>query len=88
MSHNKEWEHILSTINFDSEKKIQYIEANEIKNAKSSWKGKKCQFEPRILCKIDEEKNRPEIFKKNNINIISIKNGEYALIKENIRYRE
>lgn len=85
MPHNKEWEHILSTINFDSEKKIQYIEANDIKNAKSSWeKDEKCQFEPRLLCKIDEEKNRPEIFKKNNINIISIKNGVYALIKENI----
>ena len=33
---------------------------------------------------MDNEKSRPEIFRNNNISIISIKNGTYALIKENI----
>jgi hypothetical protein len=78
------WDHILSTIKFNKELNIQYISAKQIKDAKSSWTGKKSQFEPRILCKMDTRKSRPAIFKKYNLSIISVKNGYYALIKENI----
>jgi hypothetical protein len=77
------WEHILNTINYKgiNEKIITSI---DIKKAKDTWKGKKNQFEPRLLCKQDTYENIPTIFKKYNICIISIKNGEYLLTKTNI----
>lgn len=79
------WEHILTTINFDPQKKIQYITANQIKNAENSWNGEgELKDWPRKLCKQDSDKSRPNIFKENGICIISVKNGTYALIKENI----
>ena len=78
------WEHILTTIKYDPLKYIQYITSKQIKDANSSWTGKKNQFEPRLLCKMDTSESRPDIFKQNNICILSVKNGTYALIKENI----
>jgi hypothetical protein len=79
------WIHILKYIKFDPEKKQTVITANNIKDAKESWKGKKAsQFEPRLLCKQDTKEGRPAIFKLLNINIISIKNGTYILTHSNI----
>ena len=78
------WEHILTTIKYDPSKYIQYITSKQIKDANSSWTGKKSQFEPRLLCKMDTSESRPAIFKQHNICILSVKNGTYALIKENI----
>ena len=78
------WEHLLATIKYDPLKYIQYITSKQIKCAQISWTGKKNQFEPRLLCKMDTSESRPDIFKKNNICILSVKNGKYALIKENI----
>jgi len=82
--HDVIWEHILLNRGFDSTKDIQYITADDIKNSKDTWAGKKSQFEPRILCKQDSDKRRPAIFKKLGIYILSVKNGTYALVKENI----
>jgi hypothetical protein len=77
------WTHVFSHINYDgSGEKI--ITAEEIKNAKNTWKGKDNQFEPRLLCKQDTDDERPKIFKDNNLCIISIKNGSYLLTKNNI----
>lgn len=82
---NDIWLHIFEVNNIDaSSKEIQIITGEQIKNSKESWKGKSNQFEPRLLCKMDNNNSRPSIFKNNNIYIISIKNGTYALIKENI----
>lgn len=78
------WEHILSVINFDKNKHIQYISSNQIKNAKVSWKGPKNQFEPRLLCKMDSIEDLPVIFQLYGICILSVKNGMYALLKTNI----
>jgi hypothetical protein len=79
------WTHIFEQIKYDLlEDKI--ITATEIKNAGKNWTGKSNQFEPRLLCKQDSEEDRPEIFKKNNLCIISIKNGDYLLTKNNIYF--
>ena len=77
------WEHILDSIKYKGiGEKI--IKSSDIKKAKDTWKGKKSQFEPRLLCKQDTYESIPHIFKKYNICIISIKNGEYLLTKTNI----
>lgn len=81
---NDLWKHIITKCNIDLTKKISLISADDIKNCKKSWKGKQNQFEPRLLCKIDSYEMNPQIFKENNISLLSVKNGIYSLIKENI----
>lgn len=84
-NNNTIWEHILNTINYKGiDEKI--ITSKDIKNARDTWKGKKSQFEPRLLCKHDTYDTLPYIFKIYNICIISIKNGEYLLTKTHIYY--
>jgi len=78
-----EWEHIFKFLNIDTNKNIQYITSKDIKNCKKTFNGKS-QFEPRLLCKMDSYESRPDIFKKHNIFLLSIKNGKYILLKENI----
>ncbi len=77
------WEHFFSHINYDGlTEKI--ITAEQIKMSGKTWKGKATQFEPRLLCKQDTADERPQIFKDNNLCIISIKNGSYLLTKNSI----
>jgi hypothetical protein len=79
------WEHIIQHTNINIvNNDVSLITSGQIKDCKKTWTGKCNQFEPRLLCKMDSNYSRPDIFKKNNIYIISIKNGTYALIKENI----
>jgi hypothetical protein len=78
------WEHILKYIGYDFRKRIQPITAKQIKEARQSWKGRSCQFEPRLLCKQDTRESRPEVFKTYGICILSVKNGEYVLTKRDI----
>ena len=79
------WKHIIAVNDIDIEFPDScVITSEQIKNSKQSWPGKCNQFEPRLLCKMDNEKSRPEIFRKHNICMISVKNGTYLLIKENI----
>ena len=78
------WEHIFNTLNIDTNKNIVYITSTQIKDCKETWKGRKNQFEPRLLCKMDSSNSRPNIFKENNLCILSIKNGHYAIMKNNI----
>ena len=78
------WEHIFNVNGIDLSKYMSIITSKQIKDSKYNWKGKDNQFEPRLLCKIDTNKSRPKIFIDNHLNIISIKNGTYTLIKENI----
>jgi hypothetical protein len=79
------WTHIFSSIKYEFKDDI-IITANEIKSAGKTWTGKTDQFEPRLLCKQDSEEDRPEIFKQNNICIISVKNGDYLITKNNIYF--
>jgi hypothetical protein len=83
-SKNDIWKHIFNEIKYNGDKEI-VITAEEIKKCGKTWKGKNNQFEPRLLCKQDCVEDKPKIFKDYNINIISIKNGEYLLTK-NIIY--
>lgn len=78
------WEHILDVIEYKPENQKTYITGDQIKNCKTSWKGKSNQFEPRLLCKQDSEEKRPDIFKKYGLCILSVKNGTYLLTKQNI----
>jgi len=78
------WLHIISECNIDLSKQCSYISSKQIKKSKETWNGIENQFEPRLLCKMDNSNKRPEIFKKNNISLISVENGMYALIKANI----
>lgn len=81
---NDIWTHIISSNNIDLNNSLSIVTSTQIKDSKSTWNGTNNQFEPRLLCKMDYKNSRPEIFKHNNIYIISIKNGTYALIKEDI----
>ncbi len=83
---NNVWKHIFNEIKYDGKQDI-CISAEQIKKCKKSWKGENCQFEPRLLCKQDCDDDRPQIFKDNNLCIISIKNGEYLLTKNNIYFK-
>ena len=78
------WEHIINYNKIDVSKYLSFITSKQIKESKKTWKGKNNQFEPRLLCKMDSANSRPAIFKNNNISLISVKNGTYALIKEDI----
>lgn len=82
---NNIWKHIFNEIKYNGDKEI-VITAEEIKNCGKTWKGKNNQFEPRLLCKQDCAEDKPEVFKDYNINIISIKNGEYLLTKNLIYF--
>lgn len=77
------WSHIFNYIDYDGQAE-QIITAIDIKKSGKTWKGKSNQFEPRLLCKQDTDNERPSIFKKNNLCILSIKNGEYLLTKSYI----
>lgn len=82
---NEVWTHIIKQNNIDLTKNVSYITAKQITKCRDSYKGtKKSQFESRLLCKFDSSQKIPKIFKDNNISVISVKNGTYALIKENI----
>jgi hypothetical protein len=80
---NDEWVHIFKCISYDGTNEIT-INSGQIKDAGKTWKGKKSQFEPRLLCKQDTYEKRPEIFKRYGICILSIENGIYLLTKTNI----
>ena len=84
-SKNNIWKHIFNEIKYNGNKEV-VITADEIKKCGKTWKGKNNQFEPRLLCKQDCVEDKPEIFKNYNINIISIKNGEYLLTKNVIYF--
>lgn len=78
------WLHIITTNSIDLNEYLSILTSKDIKKCKKTWNGKDSQFEPRLLCKMDTSKSRPQCFIDNNISILSIKNGTYALIKQNI----
>ena len=78
------WCHIITTNNIDLNKYSSILTSKDIKKCQETWKGAKNQFEPRLLCKMDNKKSRPQNFIDNNICILSTRNDTYTLIKENI----
>jgi hypothetical protein len=56
------------------------LTAEQIKKATAGFQTTG-EREVRVLCKQDKREHRPEVFVKNNLFILPIKNGTYALIK-------
>ncbi|GIV22474.1 MAG: hypothetical protein KatS3mg025_0133 [Bacteroidia bacterium] len=57
-----------------------YLSAEQIKQATQDF-SKTSQREVRILCKQDTREKRPKVFQENNLFILPVKNGEFAIIK-------
>ncbi len=70
---NQITKHIFGTIPFE-------ITAQQIKNATQHFTQTN-QREVRILCKQDTRESRPLIFQENNLFILPIKNGKYAIVQ-------
>lgn len=82
---DKYWTHILKILKYDFNSDIGLkFTADDIKKCRDSWEDNDYQFEPRLLCKIDSLNKRPQIFKKYNLSLISMKNGMYYLMKDSI----
>ena len=64
----------------DFSKKPFYIKAGQIKRATAHFK-KTNEREVRILCKQDSREDRPQIFIENNVFMLPVKNGEYAIVR-------
>lgn len=57
-----------------------YISAAQIKNATRSFNSV-TEREVRILCKQDTRAERPKVFVDNNLFILPVKNGNYAIVR-------
>jgi len=83
MANNDSWEKIFKDYNIlahDFSKSYFPISAEQIKKSCSEFK-KTTQREVRCLCKQDTRKSRPVIFQENDLFILPIKNGHYAILK-------
>ncbi len=83
MANSRSWDKIFSDykiLDHDFEKEPFKLSAAQIKKSCQKFKetGEK---EVRCLCKQDTRKQRPEIFKKNNLFLLPVKNGFYNIIK-------
>lgn len=80
---NKSWKTIFDRYNIHKHSFLSspfIITAEQIKQATSHFK-KTTEKEVRILCKQDTREDRPEVFIENDIFLLPIKNGTYALVK-------
>ncbi|MBM4177438.1 hypothetical protein FJ208_01385 [Candidatus Gribaldobacteria bacterium] len=83
MANSASWKKIFDDykiLNHDFSKSPFLLSATQIKKACQRFKqtGEK---EVRILCKQDSREDRPDIFIKNNLFLLPIKNGSYNIIK-------
>lgn len=81
--HDKSWNKIFEDykiLEHDFNKKPFPISASEIKVSVQDFK-KTAEKEVRILCKQDTRESRPEIFKKNNLFLLPVKNGFYTIVQ-------
>ncbi|MBI5306749.1 hypothetical protein HZB04_04185 [Candidatus Wolfebacteria bacterium] len=83
MANNKSWKKIFDDykiIEHDFNKSPFPLSATQIKRACQRFKetGEK---EVRILCKQDSREDRPDVFVKNNLFLLPVKNGFYNIIK-------
>jgi len=83
MANSKSWQKIFSDykiLEHDFKKEPFSISAKEIKKSCQKFKETN-EKEVRILCKQDSRESRPDIFIKNNLFLLPIKNGKYNIIK-------
>lgn len=83
MASNDSWKKIFD--DYDIHKhdfaKSPYFLTNKDINKACQKFTRPSQKEVRILCKQDSRKDRPEVFKDNNLFILPVKNGTYAIIE-------
>lgn len=73
---NEAWEKLFDILDLGKsldKEGITFLKATDIKKISNR--------EPRLMCKFDDRGSRPKILKNNQITILPILNGEYALIK-------
>lgn len=83
MANNKSWEKIFNDykiLKHDFNKSPFPLSATQIKRACQKFK-ETSEKEVRILCKQDSREDRPDIFIKNNLFLLPVKNGYYNIIK-------
>jgi len=83
MANNSSWDKIFKDYEInqhDFTKSPFYITAEQIKSSCQEFK-KTNEKEVRILCKQDKREDRPEVFVKNNLFLLPVKNGTYAIVK-------
>lgn len=83
MGKNSSWIKIFedySIIEHNFEREPYFIKADQIKKSCQDFKTTG-QKEVRILCKQDSREQRPDVFIKNNLFLLPIKNGHYSIIK-------
>lgn len=83
MANSRSWNKIFDDykiLDHDFDESPFPLSATQIKRACQKFKetGEK---EVRILCKQDSRESRPDIFKKNNLFLLPVKNGYYNIIK-------
>lgn len=81
--HDESWQKIFDDYNIHAHNftKSPYILTNsDIKKAVQDFKNTS-EKEVRILCKQDTREDRPEVFKKDNLFLLPVKNGKYAIIQ-------
>ncbi|MGI9249917.1 MAG: type II restriction enzyme [Pseudohongiellaceae bacterium] len=80
---NTSWKKIFSDYKIHKHnfsKKPYIITGKDIKTSCQDFK-KTTAKEVRILCKQDSREDRPEVFCENNLFLLPVKNGEYAIIQ-------
>lgn len=83
MTNSKSWEKIFDDyqiLDHDFSESPFLLSATQIKRACQEFK-KTSEKEVRILCKQDRREDRPDIFVKNNLFLLPVKNGFYNIIK-------
>lgn len=83
MANNRSWQKIFNDykiLDHDFNESPFLLSATQIKKACQKFK-KTGEKEVRILCKQDSRENRPDIFVKNDLFLLPVKNGFYNLIK-------
>ncbi|MCD5425223.1 MAG: hypothetical protein LRZ92_02020 [Methanosarcinaceae archaeon] len=83
MTNDSSWEKIFEDYNIlkhDFNKAFFQLTAKQIKKSCQDFK-KTSEKEVRILCKQDDREKRPDIFIKNELFLLPIKNGIYNIIK-------
>jgi len=80
---DKSWRKIFQDYEIDKHDFAQssfVITNQEIKQSCQNFT-QTAEKEVRILCKQDSREDRPEVFKKNNLFLLPVKNGTYAIIQ-------
>ncbi len=71
------WENFFRKTNL-----LSSIKSKKYVHVKAAYLKSVASFEPRNLAKLDTSDSRPPIFKKNNLAILAVKNGEYMIYED------